>query len=487
MSVNDKPKSIKVNFIYNSVLTLSSIIFPIITFPYISRVLGPAGTGNYNFATSIVNYFSMFAMLGIPTYGIRACAKTRDDEEKLSITVSEIFVINLLITGITYVLFFVTLFSVEKLEENKLLLMVIGFSMLFNLIGMEWLFKGLELYSYITIRSLIFKIISVILMFLFVKSETDTVKYAAIFVFSTAGSYILNFKRAHKYINYRWHGLNLKKHFKPILIFFAMSVATIVYTNLDNVMLGFMKTDTDVGYYSAAVKIKYILASLVSSLGAVLLPRASNYIEKNLKDKFRYISSKAFNFVFLFAIPLSVYFIIYAEEGILLLAGTEYLQAVPAMKIIMPTVLLIGLTNIMGIQMLVPLGKEKQVLYSEVIGAIVDLLLNLILIPFYGAAGAAIGTLVAEASVLIAQVIALKQELISCLKGIQIFRILLATTCATVVACLISLTLQCGVFWILCITACVFFGIYVVMLFVLKEKLFMSIVNELIKKVKKSV
>ena len=182
----------------------------------------------------------------------------------------------------------------------------------------------------------------------------------------------------------------------PIMIFFAMSCATTVYTNLDTVMLGFIKTDVDVGYYNAAVKIKSVLLGIVTSLGTVLLPRASYYIEHHEMDEFRRITKKAINFVFLIAVPLTVYFILYAKEGILFLSGDAYISAVIPMQVIMPTILFIGLTNIMGIQMLVPLGREKVVLYSEIAGAIVDLILNAILIPQLASAGAAIVTLVAE-------------------------------------------------------------------------------------------
>ena len=172
-----------------------------------------------------------------------------------------------------------------------------------------------------------------------------------------------------------------------------------------------MTTKEQVGYYDAAVKVKVILVSLVTSLGTVLLPRASYYVEMEMKGEFRRISAKALNFVMLVALPLMIFFMLFAEQSIrFLTGGTLYESATLPMQIIMPTLLFIGITNVLGIQILVPLGREKTVLVSEIVGAVTDLILNVILIPLYGAAGAAIGTLAAEFAVLVVQYIALRSE-----------------------------------------------------------------------------
>ena len=168
-----KKASLKINFIMNSILTMSQFIFPLITFPYISRILLPVGTGKVSFATSIVSYFALFAQLGIPTYGIRACAKVRDDKKELTRTVQEIFIINLVMSLITYVVFFFAIYYVPRLRQDKELLMIIGLTIFFNAIGMEWLYKALEQYTYITIRSIIFKFIALIAMFMLVHKQSE--------------------------------------------------------------------------------------------------------------------------------------------------------------------------------------------------------------------------------------------------------------------------------------------------------------------------
>ena len=390
---NVKIRSVKYNFIMNVILTASTFIFPLITFPYVSRVLLPAGVGKVNFATSFVSYFSMIAMLGVPTYGIRACAQVRDNREELSRTVHEIFFINFLVGIFAYAVYFAALVTVPRLRADIALFAVMSTTILFNVIGMEWLYKGLEQYSYITVRSILFKAIGLVLMFLFVKDQGDYVIYGAISIVAGVGSNLLNFLKLSEIIDLHPMGhYNLRRHWKAIMVFFMMSVATTIYTNLDTVMLGFMKDDTEVGYYTAAVKVKTILVSFVTALSTVLLPRVSYYIEQGMMDKFREVSKKALNFVVVVAIPVVVYFILYARESILLLSGSEFMGSVQPMQIIMPTVLFIGITNVLGIQILVPLGKEKEVCISVIVGALVDLVVNAVCIPTMASSGAALGT-----------------------------------------------------------------------------------------------
>ena len=477
-----KQKSLKMNFLMNAMLTMSSFIFPLITFPYVSRVLLPEGTGKVTFATSVITYFAMIAQLGIPTYGIRACAKVRDDKEELSKTVHEIFLINLLMTVVAYVLVGISIATVPRFQQDKTLFLIISLTIIFNTIGMEWLYKALEQYTYITIRSIIFKFVALVAMFALVHEKQDYIIYGGITILAASASNIFNFINVHKFITLKpFKHYDLKKHWKAIAIFFAMSCATTVYTNLDSVMLGFMKTDTDVGYYNAAVKIKTILVSIVTSLGVVLLPRASYYIEHDLKDEFYRITKKAIEFVTLIAFPMTLYFIFFAKEGIFFLSGNAYEGSIVPMQIIMPTLILIGYTNIMGIQMLVPLGREKVVLYSEIAGAIVDLLLNYMLIPELGAAGAAIGTLAAEAAVWIVQFYALREIVVEAYKKIPYAKIIGALSVGTVITYWVK-RIDFGNFIILLISSMLFFGSYGLVLIMTKEPLVVEILKSVFKK-----
>lgn len=479
-----KQKSLKINFIMNAILTMSSFIFPLITFPYVSRVLMPAGMGKVNFATSVINYFSMIAQLGIPTYGIRACAIVRDDRKKLTRTAHELLIINIVMSIISYLGLFLALAFVPRLQSEHTLYIIVSFTIILTTIGMEWLYKALEQYTYITVRSLIFKAISVVAMLLLIHSKDDYLLYGAITIFAASASNILNFINIHRYIGLKPVGnYNIKRHLKPVLVFFSMSVATTIYTNLDTVMLGFMKNDAEVGYYTAAVKIKGILVSIVTSLGTVLLPRASYYIEQGEIERFNFLSKKAFNFVCLLATPLVIYFIIFAKQGILLLSGKAYGPAVLPMQLIMFTVLFIGISNITGIQILVPLGYERIVLLSEIVGAITDLIINFILIPSLASSGAAIGTLVAEAIVLLVQYFTVRNQVPDLFSSVKYNKILGAIILA-VAGSFWVLYLNLGTFITLLVSAVLFFFIYALTLILMKETLVKEIFQEVLRKAK---
>lgn len=480
-------KSLRLNFVMNIILTISGFIFPLITFPYASRILLPEGMGKVSFATSIVSYFALFAQLGIPMYGIRICAQVRDNRDELTKTAQELFIINMIISGVVYFVFIGALLAIPRLQEERSLFFVVGSSLLFNAFGVEWLYKALEQYTYITFRSIIFKLVSIVAMVALVKHQNDYVIYGGISIFASSASNIFNFFHAHKYIGFRPVGnYNFKRHLKPVVVFFAMSCATTIYTNLDTVMLGFMKTDVDVGYYTAAVKIKIILVSIVTSLSAILLPRASYYVENDMKVEFQRITCKAVNFVFLIAAPLMIYFMLFAKEGILFLSGDTYSGSILPMQIIMPTLLFIGLSNIMGIQILVPLGREKVVLYSEIAGAVVDLIINWILIPSMASAGAAIGTLVAEEVVTVWQYMSLKDTVTNAYKQVHYVPIALGIALGSL-ASVWTKMLVWYEFFTLAVSAVIFFAVYGVVLIVAKEPLAMEIMNQVFVKLKNKV
>lgn len=413
----EKQKSIRLNYLMNCILTGSSMIFPLLSYPYVSRILQPEGMGKVTFANSMVAYFALVAMMGIPTYGIRACARVRDDKEMLSRTVWEILVINFIMTLIVYVAFGISLFLVSRLAQDRTLFAFMGISIGLQALGAEWLFKALEEYSYITIRSLLFKVLALILMFLCIHRKEDYVIYGVLTLIAGMGSNICNFFRMRRYILPFGKSLGgitrevvrkaAEKHLKPVGIFFAMAAATTIYTNLDVVMLDFMRGDVETGYYGTAVKIKVVLVSFVTALGGVLLPRMSYYAERKMNREFRKTINRAFLFVGSLSVLLCIFFIYFAKYSILIISGEDFLPAVGTMQIIMPTLILIGFSNLCGMQILVPLGLEKQVLYSELAGALTDIGINLWLIPTMGAKGAAIGTLIAEAVVLFYQICAM--------------------------------------------------------------------------------
>lgn len=483
-----KKKSLKVNFIMNFVLTSSSLLFPLITFPYVSRILLPIGTGNVAFATSVISYFTMIAMLGVPTYGIRACAQVRENKEELSRVTQELIFINLGMALISYVFFAISLFMIPTFESQKTLLIICSSATILNVLGVSWLYQALEQYSYITFASLLFKVVGLVLMFVLVHNVDDYLWYGLITVISSFGSYILNFIRMRKFIYmYPVGNYNFKRHLKPIGTFFAMTVATTVYTNLDTVMLGMMKGNDEVGIYNAAIKIKSLMVTLVTSLGTVLLPRLSYYFEQNDFKNFKAIIGKAISFVLLFSIPCSIYFVIYSKEIILFLSGSAYLASIAPMCILMPTITLIGLSNITGIQVMVPSGNEKKVLYSVIWGAVIDFLINLMLIPRFGSSGAAIGTLAAEFLVLIIQCFFLKNLLLEIKGEIEIKVLLISIIPLSFILYMLHKSIVFdSIFITLVFSACLFFALYGIVLLLLREKIVYGIFSDTVRKFKKN-
>ena len=463
--------SLKKNFIMNILLTGSSMIFPLITYPYVSRVLLPEGTGRVAFVLSVISYFSMLASLGIPTYGIRACAQVRDNNAELSRTVQEIFLINAITTFIVYLLFFLSLMFIPKLRQEKTLFLICGSTLFFNLLGMEWMYKALEQYQYITIRSIIFKAISVFLMLMTVRSQNDCLQYGVLTILSGVGSNLFNFFHARKFISFRIQkNYNFRKHLSPIFIFFAFSVATTIYTNLDTAMLGFFKDNTEVGYYNAAVRIKDLLVSFVTALGAVLLPRISYYVKMGQVEKFSILVKRALDFILFISVPVCIFFLFMADSSILFLAGDAFRNSILPMQIIMPTLICIGITNIIGVQILIPLGREILVVYSTCAGAVTDLFLNCIFIPRFASSGAAFGTLAAEIVVLIVQLFFIRNEMPDLFSGVQYKKLIPALAVSSVILYFVKINLHTGNFLALVITSIIFFSVYLATLFLIKYK-----------------
>lgn len=481
-----KIRSVKFNVAMNFIYTVSSILFPMITFPYVTRVLLAEGNGRIAFATSVITYLTMIASLGIPTYGIRACAKIREDRHQLSKTVQELLLINTATTVLSYGAFLILLFAVPQFAEEKTLLSIMSINMVLNVIGVNWLYSALEQYAYITVRSIVFKILSIVLMFVFVKEPADYIIYGGITVFATSASNVLNFINIRKFVSLKpMPGeYDFRQHWKPIMIFFASAAATSVYTNLDTILLGFLQNNTEVGYYNAAIKIKTILITLVTSLGTVLLPRLSNYVQKKNMTEFRRIVLLTVNFVILFAGAITVYFMIYARESILFLSGTDYESAAIPMFLLMPTVLFVGLSNITGIQILTPTGQERKVLISIVWGAAADILLNAALCPFFGASGTALAGLAAELTVLTVQCWYLRERIKAHIRDISLFKTAISLFTAAVCGILLKYFLHFSPFVMLCCSAVLFFGVYAAMLFVLKEPFVCGFMKNMLAKIR---
>lgn len=401
-------KSLKKNYLLNLTNTISTMLFPLITFPYAARIIMADGIGQVNFFSSIISYISLFTCLGIPMYAIRETARVRDNQKELSKTTTEILLLHACLTLFGYLAVLIIAFTVPKVMVDIPLFLLLSTSIFFTAIGCEWFYQGVEDFKYITIRAITIKSICLVLLFLLVHSKDDLMYYAIYTVVGSVGNNIFNFLRLRKYVKCKYidyKELKPLRHLKPALHIFVLNLVISIYVNLDTVMLGFLKDSTAVGYYTGATKLTKMLLGIVSSLGTVMVPRLSNLIQNGQMEEFRKLSQKAVDFVFALSFPLFLGLIVSAPILIRLFCGPYYEPAISTLQFISPILLFIALSNVLGIQILYPQGKENIVIKCTIFGAITNFTLNLILIPLIANDGAAIASCVAEFMVTIIMII----------------------------------------------------------------------------------
>ncbi len=395
-------KSVKANYLFNLINSASQLLFPLITFPYASRIMMADGIGQVNFFQSIISYISLFTCLGIPMYAIREVAKVRDNPEKMTRITVEILLLHAFLTLLGYMAVAVICLTVTKVQTDIPLFLLLSATIFFTAIGCEWFYQGIEDFKYVAIRGLLVKLLSVVLLFLFVKTKEDILWYGAYTVLGVLGGNIFNFIRLRKYLHrdvIDFRALHPLRHLKPALHVFALNVVISIYLQLNNVLLGFMKDAEAVGYFTAATKIMMITMSISSSLGAVIMPRTSNLIAEGRMDEFRILIQKSYDFVLALAMPLTVGLIFTSPSIILLLSGEGFAPAVLTSQIVASNILMVGLSGVMGIQVLYPLGKINIVILCTLIGAAVNVFFNVLLIPRYGHNGTAVAYMLAEVAV----------------------------------------------------------------------------------------
>ena len=392
-------QSVKVNYILNLINTGTQMLFPLITFPYVCRVIEADGIGQINFFQSIISYISLFTCLGIPMYAIREIARNRSDVVQMNRTAMEILLLHSMLTLVGYAIVAILCLTVPQIQVNIPLFLILSLTIFFTAIGCEWFYQGIEDFKYITIRGLIIKTVSVVLLFIFVKSKTDLLYYGCYTVFGVLGGNIFNFFRLRKYFhreNIIFSELHIKRHVKPVLKVFSFSVVTSIYLQLNTVLLGFLKNALAVGYFAAATKVMQMLLTMSACLGSVMMPRASHLIAENKEDEFSRLIQKSYDFTLAIALPMTIGLIFCAPSLITALCGVKFEHSILPSQIIAPIILMVAISNVFGIQVLFPKGKINIVTLSCGIGAVADLILNLCLIPFFSYIGTSIAYLGAE-------------------------------------------------------------------------------------------
>ena len=393
--------SIKKNLFYNITLKVLDVLFPLLTAPYVARVLGAEGVGVIGFTTTYASYFTLFAALGIPIYGIREIAKCRNNYQESKNLISEIFSIHLFSVLLFILIYFFTIYQIPQLDEQKNFLLISGFSLYLSPFSIEWFFSGREEFKFITIRSLVVKIVAVVGLFVFVKTKEDTINYIILLVFSNIVNQIWNYTVLCKLsllpnITFK----NLKRHLRPLLYFYASAIAISIYTMLDTIMLGFISIYEEVGYYTSATKVSKLFLPIVASLTAVTMPRLVFFAKEKKHDEMQKLINQSFSLVSFLAFPLVVALIMIAPVFVPLFLGEDFEGAILPLQIMAVVILVIGFNNLIGVQILAGMGYENVLFRSVLVGSCSNFILNLILIPFYGAIGASIASVVAETLIL---------------------------------------------------------------------------------------
>ncbi len=483
--------SLKKNALLNNIRLLLSFLLPLVTFPYVSRILGAGGMGKVEFANSFVQYFVLFTALGIPTYGIREVARVRDDSFLLSKTVAELSVILIFTVFAGYAVYLAFIFFIPFFRSDLNLFLIVAPTIILSDFSFEWFYQGIENQQYITVRYIFIKLIQLVLIFAFIKKSADYLKYALILVGFNAVSSVFNIIHLRKYVCFVPHKcLELKKHLKPVLVIFASVIAVSIYTQLDTVMIGFFRGNEEVGIYTAANRVVRIILTLVTSLSAVIIPKIENALKNNRLDEYNSLLNKSLSFILLFAFPCLLGILVCADDIILLFAGNDFKDAIFSIQLLCPIILIVGLANFVGLQVLYANRKEKYYTAAVSVAAVVNFVCNFILIPKIGQVGAVVGTLIAETVGLCLMSFLGRTFLCSAKLKVHVLKYILGAGVMGIVVFLLKRFFVSSCFsMVVRLTVCVLCGavVYAFVMFLLQESLCVNIWGQVKNKFRRSV
>lgn len=391
-----REKSLAKNSIYNVIYKSLNVVFPLVTSMYVSRVLLSSGIGRVASAKNLVTYFTLLAALGLPTYGTKIIAELRYDSKALSKTFSELFLINLITTSVCTICYFSIVFLNSAFRADIHLYSIVGLQVVLNIFNIDWFYQGIEEYRYIMVRSLAVKVISFVFILVFVHDPGDYLFYAFASVIGVAFNYIMNVIHLRKIIHFTFEGLKLKRHIKYLIILFSTGIAVEIYTLTDITMLTVMSNKECVGYYSNAINGVKTIKEMIVAICAVFLPRLSYHYANGEKDVFLSLANKGIKILTFFSIPAAIGCFLLADKIVILLFGSGFVNAILTVRILAMSIVTIGLSNYIGYQVLIIIGKEKRMLVNSIFGALLNIILNYFLISQFQHNGAAIASMLTE-------------------------------------------------------------------------------------------
>lgn len=433
--------SLKKNFAYKGLLTFANYIIGFVTFPYITRVLGPSNFGLVNFAQNTIDYFLLFATMGINTIGTREIAAAMGNKSDLNKTYSSLFGLNATFTTITLAIYLLCIWLVPRFNENQELFYIGAAKIIFTLFTVEWLFTGLEDFKFITIRSLLIRLASVICVFIFVREQTDYILYFAIIIGGVVLNAIVNFIYSRRFVTIIWRNFISSKFLKSNLRLGLYTIMTSMYITFNVMYLGLVSDDVQVGYYSTAVKLYFIAVSLFGAFTAVMVPRMSALNAAHNQKSIQNYFSKSFYLAILSALPIIILSEFFAPEIIEILSGPDYECSITPMRILMPALLLVWISQVIAFQTFIPLRKDNVILTASLIGGILAIILNLCITPTFKSIGSAIILLCCEISVTAYYVLMAKKNRIVMFPKLKIILHYFVMALPYVVICLFSILL----------------------------------------------
>lgn len=388
------------NIFFNTLLTVCQFVFPLITFPYLARILMPEGLGVVNFLDNIIQYLIFIVGIGIPIYGVREIARAKNDLVKRGVIFNELLFINIFSAIIILLIYITVLFFLQDRIASLHLYLLAGIVVFLNIFNVEWLFQGLEEFSYITKRSIIVKSIAILLTFSLVRDPGDILYYYFIMILSYLINAAVNLSYARRKfgfgISLKIKSNNLKQHIKPIFLIFSANLAISLFLYFDSFILGILSGTKAVGLYMTAIKLVKIPVLFIVAYINALVPKIAFAVKEHNFDQVDLLVQKSFNYALFLSVPVGVGMFIAADFIIYLFAGANYMESVLPLKIMCAAIVPLALTNIFVWQILTPFSKEKYFMKTVVAGMIVSLTLNLLLIPRISHVGTAISTLVTE-------------------------------------------------------------------------------------------
>ena len=397
--MQEKNPSLKLNMILNAINGFMSVILPLITFPYVSRILGVENIGRYNFAASVVSYFILFAEFGINTYAVREGAAKKKNKKELNNFANRIISFNVLTSIFSFILLLILIFTVPKFKDYTVLLLILSLQVLLKPFAVEWIYSVYEDYLYITLRSIAFQVIFIALLVLIFRNHPNLIMYVSIVAFSACCTNIFNFIYSRKYLVIGFtKDIKIRDDIKSILMIFGMSLTSTIYVSSDTTILGFLCDDHVVGIYSASVQVYTIVKMILSSVLVVSIPRLAAYYGNNELNEFKTTAVDIYKTLLTVVMPSITALIIFRKHIVRAIGGKQYLESSSSLGLLGIALLFCMSAWFWGQCVLVATKHEKDVFAVTVVCAIVNIVLNFALIPLWQENAAAFTTIIAEAT-----------------------------------------------------------------------------------------